>query len=227
MIKLSYKILTLVAAIIILANPTALFAQSIGFGGEGGGTVNIIASRGFFNTAVASETFLDTTFGQLIAIFLGFLGAIFLVLIIYSGFQWMTAGGNEEKVEEAKKRILNASLGLGLVFFSYIITSIVFNFLYKQGNKNQPPAQVCLTDADCGRYEMICVSGVCQEREQPGNVRCENDVDCPPMQPKCQSFLGMNAKWCTCNEGEEPSCPQNFHCVEDLIGSNQCERDES
>lgn len=124
--------MTLIIGVIFLLPLASTSAQSIGFDNDGNGTINVIASTGFFNTDIAGEAFLDTTFGQLIAIFLGFLGAVFLALIIYSGFQWMTAGGNEEKMEEAKKRILNAALGFGLIFFAYIITNLVFNLIYKQ-----------------------------------------------------------------------------------------------
>ena len=60
---------------------------------------------------------------------------LFLAFIIYSGIQWMTGGGNEEKVEKAKTRIKNAVLGLALVFFSWIITNIVFLFLYQQAGR--------------------------------------------------------------------------------------------
>ena len=42
--------------------------------------------------------------GNLAAILLGFLGVIFTVLIIWSGFQWMTSGGNEQSQESADRR---------------------------------------------------------------------------------------------------------------------------
>ena len=44
---------------------------------------------------------------KIINIALGFLGIIAVVLILYAGFRWMTAGGNEENVAAAKK-ILSA-----------------------------------------------------------------------------------------------------------------------
>jgi len=68
---------------------------------------------------------IDTTIGQIIAIVLGFLGIIFLILVIYSGFQWMTAGGNEDTITAAKKRMTNAVIGLGIVLAAWIITFFV------------------------------------------------------------------------------------------------------
>ncbi len=201
--KFSYKILILTATVILSLSPAILLAQSIGFGGEGGGTVNIIASRGFFNTnsSITSASFLDNTFGQLIAIVLGFLATLFLALIVYSGIQWMTAGGNEEKVESAKKRILNASLGLGLIFFSYIITAIIFNFLEKQSGQGQP----ALPNA---QYE------------------CQNNADCADsLKPLCETFMTADgeAKWCTCFRDRGPACPEGKTCNENIGGRNQCE----
>jgi len=97
--------------------------------------LDTIAGKAFFKTDdVKDQAFIDTTLGQLIAIFIGFLGVLFLAFIIYSGFQWMTAGGNEEKVEKSKTRIKNAVIGLSLVVLSYVITNIVIDFVYKSAS---------------------------------------------------------------------------------------------
>ncbi|MDO8592206.1 MAG: hypothetical protein Q7R92_00365, partial [bacterium] len=39
---------------------------------------------------------------QVINVILGFLGIIAVVIILLGGFKWMTAGGGEDKVAEAK-----------------------------------------------------------------------------------------------------------------------------
>lgn len=50
------------------------------------------------------------------------LGTIFLGLIIYAGYLWMTAGGESEKVDKAKKLIFQAVIGLIIVLAAYSIT---------------------------------------------------------------------------------------------------------
>ena len=86
------------------------------------------------NTFVLKEASGLTTIsiGYIIAtiirIALSLLAAIFLILIIIAGFQWMTAGGNEQKVEKALARIKTAVIGLIIVLAAYAIT--VFLFLY-------------------------------------------------------------------------------------------------
>ncbi|PIT94342.1 hypothetical protein COT98_04140 [Candidatus Falkowbacteria bacterium CG10_big_fil_rev_8_21_14_0_10_39_9] len=54
------------------------------------------------------------------------LGILFVVLLIMSGYQWMTAGGNQEQVEKAQSRIKNAIIGLVIVLSSWGITEFVF-----------------------------------------------------------------------------------------------------
>lgn len=67
--------------------------------------------------------------GALIGVFLSLIGIIFLVLIIYGGFLWMTSAGNEQKVYKAKKVLTQAFIGLLIVLSAYSITQFVFTSL--------------------------------------------------------------------------------------------------
>jgi TRAP-type C4-dicarboxylate transport system permease small subunit len=60
-----------------------------------------------------------------IRIFLGFLGIIFVVLLIIAGFKYMTAGGNEENVNESLKQIKHAIIGLIIILAAYAIATFV------------------------------------------------------------------------------------------------------
>ena len=53
------------------------------------------------------------------------LGVIFLVLFIVSGFQWMTAGGNEDEVSKAQSRIKTAIIGLVITLSAYAVWAFV------------------------------------------------------------------------------------------------------
>ena len=64
-----------------------------------------------------------------ISAFLGLLGIIFVILIIYSGFNWMTARGDEEKVTLAKETLTRAVIGLIIIVAAYSITYFVFSNL--------------------------------------------------------------------------------------------------
>ena len=65
--------------------------------------------------------------GAIIGTFLSLLGVIFLVLVIYGGFLWMTSGGNETKVLKAKQTLTRAIIGFIIIISSYAITMFVFN----------------------------------------------------------------------------------------------------
>ena len=66
---------------------------------------------------------------KVIKIVLGFLGVIFIILILYAGFTWMTAAGNEEKVKKAKDIMVAAVIGVTIVLMAYAITYFVIDQL--------------------------------------------------------------------------------------------------
>lgn len=66
-----------------------------------------------------------TIVADVIKIVLQFLAIIFLILMIWSGFEWMTAGGNEDKVAQSKKRLKNSAIGLAIILMAYGVTYFV------------------------------------------------------------------------------------------------------
>jgi len=74
----------------------------------------------------SSNTQLSDTIAILIKTFLGLLGIIFIVLVVWAGYNWMTAGGNEDKVSKAKTTPTRAIIGLIITVSAYAITYFVF-----------------------------------------------------------------------------------------------------
>lgn len=68
---------------------------------------------------------------DIIKVFLGLLGVIFIILIIVAGYKWMTAGGNEEKVKEAKSQISTAIIGLVIILMAYSIAHFVTKYIHE------------------------------------------------------------------------------------------------
>lgn len=62
---------------------------------------------------------------------LSFLALIFVCLILYAGFLYMTAGGETKKVEKAQNILKDSVIGLAIIFFAYIIMNFVFQQLDK------------------------------------------------------------------------------------------------
>jgi amino acid transporter len=68
---------------------------------------------------------LEDTAVNIIKTVLSLLGLIALVIILMGGFKWMTSGGNEEKVGEAKKLLGAGVVGIVIILAAYAITEFV------------------------------------------------------------------------------------------------------
>jgi len=82
--------------------------------------------------AYGNKTAVDirTTAGKIINLALGFLATIFVALIIVAGFQYMTAGGNDESTKKALSLLKNAIIGLLIIIVSWALARfllVVFN----------------------------------------------------------------------------------------------------
>jgi hypothetical protein len=63
--------------------------------------------------------------GSIVNAFLGLLGVIFIILMIYGGFLWMTAGGEEDRINKATKTIHRAVLGLIILASSFMFWQFI------------------------------------------------------------------------------------------------------
>ncbi len=125
-----------------------VFAQSEGLGDLG-------------VSQVGEQTGLSATdpriiVGRIINAFLGILGVIFLGLILYAGFLYMTSGGEQEKVAKAKKYIISAIVGLVIILSAYAITSFIISRLT---DATTGGSIVGGDDGDGGCIGSFCLSG--------------------------------------------------------------------
>jgi len=60
---------------------------------------------------------------------LAVLGTLFVVLLIYGGFLYMTSSGKEDHIKKAKNLILYAVIGLVIIVISYSVTFFIFRSL--------------------------------------------------------------------------------------------------
>jgi len=87
--------------------------------------LNSVAS----GVGLSSNANLPGTIGNIVKGLLTLIGVLFLVLLIYAGFLWMTDMGDGKKAQKAREIIKNSVIGLILVFISYGITLFVVNQL--------------------------------------------------------------------------------------------------
>lgn len=66
-----------------------------------------------------------------INILMAFIGSITLVLYVVAGLLWMTASGNGEQADRAKRIMVWTTLGVFVMLFSYVLVNFLFNSIPK------------------------------------------------------------------------------------------------
>lgn len=82
-----------------------------------------------YSTEDVTDVTLSQNIGLIIKSVLGLIGVLFFVLTFYAGFLWMTASGDDAKIEKAKNIITAATIGLAIIIMAYSITTLVINSL--------------------------------------------------------------------------------------------------
>lgn len=72
-----------------------------------------------------TATEISERVGTMINYLFGIIGLIFLTVILIGGYEWMTAGGSEEKVAKGKKFIINGINGIIVIFLAYALVYVV------------------------------------------------------------------------------------------------------
>jgi hypothetical protein len=73
------------------------------------------------NISTEPQAFVKTVF----SIVLGLAGGIALILIIFSGYRFMTSGGNPEAVKGATEQLVSAIVGLLFIILSFVILQVI------------------------------------------------------------------------------------------------------
>lgn len=141
--KLQFFLVLLAISCWLLVTPAVLAATSSPVTGQSSnqnqGSEDVQAAQkegtDFTNTFLDSAGFnvLKTSEGQdvrlyvvaLIKMVLSFTGFLFLVLVVYGGYLWMTAGGNEETLTKARQIIGKAIVGFVVIMAAYSLTVFV------------------------------------------------------------------------------------------------------
>lgn len=123
------RVLAVVAVALTIASPFLAAPIPV----SAGMTINDLTGGHDASAGLGTKDPRDIA-ASIIGIILGFLGIIAVVIILIGGFKWMTAAGNEEGVEEAKKIIIAGVIGLAIVLAAWGIASFVLNSLISATN---------------------------------------------------------------------------------------------
>ena len=75
----------------------------------------------------------------IVTIFSIIVGAISIIMIIYSGFRYITSGGDSGRIGNAKNTLIYAVIGLVIVALAQIIVQFV---LHQSNNIANPPSNI-------------------------------------------------------------------------------------
>ena len=95
--------------------PSIVAAQDLSLGLEYAGSTGL------------GSTDLRDIVNNFIRVLLGFLGLIAVIIILVGGFQWMTAMGDDKKIEGAKGLIKAGVTGLIIILAAYSISTFAIN----------------------------------------------------------------------------------------------------
>lgn len=93
---------------------------SRGVGAEDGGLEVTRSAAG-----LPAETSIAKIIGQIIYALLGFLGVVFVILLIYGGFLRMTAQGDSGKIKTSTGIITSAVIGVIIILAAYTLTAFI------------------------------------------------------------------------------------------------------
>lgn len=151
------------------------------------GNLNAIAGA---NGAGFSETKIENVVGTIVSAALSLVGLIFLVLMVYAGFTWMLAQGDEAKIDKSKEIIKACIIGLVITASAYAITVFVtLRFEASNGDGGIPN-----TDTE-GDPETIFMK-YCLNTEVGGQILCRSESSL------IENNLTCNGQWF---EGETAS----------------------
>lgn len=126
--KMLYCYIVILLSVFVMAVPVLAISFGITEAGDA-------AVKGGY-AGGTTETTLAETVGLGIKMALSLVGAIFLALMVYAGYLWMTARGEEEPVTKARKIITACIIGLIIVVGAYSITDYVLVRVYSSVSPN-------------------------------------------------------------------------------------------
>ncbi|MFH1947326.1 MAG: LamG-like jellyroll fold domain-containing protein [Candidatus Magasanikbacteria bacterium] len=114
------------------------------------------------------------TIAKIIRAVLGLLGIIAVSIMLYGGFVYMTAGGNEEKIGTAKKILINGTIGLVIILSSFSIAQFIIMQLGKATGAipEDGVPNLCQDDSYAQKNKCKCYNYDCG-----GNESCNTGLE--------------------------------------------------
>jgi hypothetical protein len=115
--------------IVFLFSANIVFAQISGSGSGSQTGSSVSGSNSSCETKICNYLKVDSIpalVKTILSAILGIVGTLALAMFVYGGLTWMTSAGRQDAVSRGKGIITWATLGLIMVFFSYVLIKFVF-----------------------------------------------------------------------------------------------------
>ncbi len=123
------SIIVIVSFVLLMVLPYLVFAAATETATPLKNLKTVGSESGPYSTET-SATSLAETAGLVVSLFLSLMGVIFVGLMVYAGYNWMIARGEEEKVTTAKDTIKRAIIGLVITIGAFAIWQFIFSNLF-------------------------------------------------------------------------------------------------
>lgn len=119
--------------------------SGVGAGGVGGSTGKAfcdtakfvyenglcLPKNSFGRNSIAGSDSLPDLVAKILKALLTFAGVIVVVAIVYGGYLYIAAAGNEEQAEKGKAALINSTIGLVIVMLAYALVNILVTLISK------------------------------------------------------------------------------------------------
>lgn len=90
--------------------------------------MNLLAQATQTSSGPAQLTGLQDIFSNVVSMAIGLAGIVLFIMFVVGGFSYLTAGGNPQAVEGAKKTLTYAIGGLVVVALAFLILKLISTF---------------------------------------------------------------------------------------------------
>ena len=172
---------------------------SVGAINLGGEMVKKAAGEAGYDDATNEQTFAETI-GLVIRIVLSFVGVIFLALMVYAGYLWMTARGQDEQIDKATKIITSSIVGMIITVGAYSITAFVVpRILEGATGEGGPTGEVGEPGVCCEMYEPTAggfLGGVYEYTWEDSDANCALNCQGDENEKTCLGILNYTRSGC-------------------------------
>ncbi|TSC87862.1 MAG: Uncharacterized protein G01um10147_365 [Microgenomates group bacterium Gr01-1014_7] len=84
--------------------------------------------RRFIETDASGASAISMVLSNLVTLIYSVATIVLIFMILWGAFDWLTSGGDKEKLEHAKSRLINAFVGIMLFAVAFAIIQILGTF---------------------------------------------------------------------------------------------------